>query len=316
MGAYEQMPGDIKKRAFLFQGVGSDIGRSLKMFNSDQLNYFKTLCEQASEHLNINLLRYQENKESTGYLQQKFIEWALTGLCDCTVFHSCVESGIVPDYICGYSLGLNNAIFCAGSISLEDSLDILYGVVRCIYEAEKIQDISYDMGIIIGLEAETVSSIMTTLNIEDRVMIASENSEYFIVISGYQDDVQLVLDAAAEEGALKSFKLGVAFPFHSSILESCSSPYFKNINDITFYDCKTPVVSIYDQRILTKAEDIHKEQLRNFLEMMHWRTSMEYLECIGVTDFWDMSATGAMKKSTVLTSGDSSFKTIKTLNKL
>ena len=310
------MPGNVKKRAFLFQGVGSDIGKSLKMFNSEQLNYFKTLCEQASEHLNINLVRYPENKESLGHLQQKFVEWALTGLCDCTVFHSCVESGIVPDYICGYSLGLNNAIFCAGSISLEDSLDILYGVVRCIFEAEKTQDISYDMGIIIGLEAETVNEIIKSSGLNERVMIASENSEYFIVISGYQADVQYVLDCAAGEGALKSFKLGVSFPFHSSILKSCSSPYFKNINDISFNDCKIPIVSIYDQRILTKAEDIHKEQLRNFLEMMHWRTSMEYLEGIGVTDFWDMSATGAMKKSTVLVDCNSSFKTIKTLNKL
>ncbi|MBP1592132.1 MAG: hypothetical protein ILP22_08835, partial [Oscillospiraceae bacterium] len=59
------------------------------------------------------------------------------------------------------------------------------------------------------------------------------------------------------------------------------------------------------------AEEMYNEQCRNYLEQMKWKTTIEYLESIGVRDFYDMSAAETNKKASSLKNKDSRFITIK-----
>ena len=304
----------VKKKAFVFQGVGSNIEKTISVFDSAQINYFHELCEAVSDFSGINLTKYLYDMSCFEGTDKMFAEWILTGLSDCTVFHTCIQNDIVPDYIIGYSLGLNNAIYCSGSIHLEDTVHILSGVIRSIIESQKGK-LTYDMGVIVGLDMQTVKEIINLYSSCKHVMIASENSEYCIVITGVCNEVQKVLGKAQSQGALKTRMLDVPCAFHSNMLIDCASYYYNNIENIHFNDSKIPVVSIYDQKILITGNEIYNEQRRNFLSSMKWKTTIEYLEKIGVNEFWDMSTNGSMKKSTVLTNPDSSFYTIKTLYK-
>ncbi len=302
----------ISKKAFLFQGVGSDIDKSIEVLNDDEKNHFYELCSQASDFTKLDLKKYLLDRSSLYGLDRTFAEWIITGLCDCTVYDSMINHGIQPDYVAGYSLGLNNVCYCLGSITLEESITILKGVISSIYEASKSKE-QYGMGVIIGLDYETVNSLIVNNTQEGRLAVSSINSETFIVVSGFLSEVKTMLQKSAEEGAIKNILLDVPCAFHSSLMKEYSEPYFSNLQSLKFKNINIPIVSVYSQKIITAAEDIYNEQKRNFLEPMKWKQTIKSLENAGVTEFWDMSTLAAVKKASRLNNPDSKFKTIKSL---
>lgn len=268
----------------------------------------------ASEYAGMDLVGFIKGTVSLDGLDRTFAEWIITGLCDCTVFDILKKNNIYPDYIAGYSLGLNNACYCSGAITLEDSVTILKGVISSIRRVLD-SDIRYGMGVIIGLELQTVLGLIDRYSSFERVTVSSINTDTFITLSGVLDDVNIILGKAFEEGAIKLIPLDVPCAFHSSLMSDFSSDYFKNITKFKYRDITVPIVSVYDQKILTSAEDILKEQQRNFLECMKWKNTIRYLETQGVDEFWDMSVLSAMKKSSHLSEPQSKFKTIKSIRK-
>lgn len=303
----------ISKKAFLFQGVGTnDTKKSMEVFNDEEMEIFLNLCERASEITGLDIRKFISDSSSLTGLDGTFANWIIASLCDCTVYETLISKGIYPDYIAGYSVGLNNVCYCTGSVSLEDSIKLLYGGILSIIELTK-KSVKYGMGVIIGLDYKSVSELIALHSTFEKVTVSSENSDTFIVISGFLDEIKKLLQKSAEEGAIKTILLDVPCAFHSSLMKDYANGYFDNVSGIFYADSNTPIVSIYDQKIITSAEDIKKELQRNYIEPMKWRQTVKYLEDAGVTEFWDMSTLAANKKASRLTGKESKFKTIKSL---
>lgn len=304
------------KSVFLFQGVGCNLDKLLGSLGEEQLCLLKELCKEASDYAGLDLAKYLENRNIFNKETDRiYAEWLITGLSDIAVFRTFENRGIKPDYIVGYSLGLNNAMHCTGAIPLKGCAQILRGVVLSLEESRTQSTVEYDMGMVIGLGLDIVNGLIERLSSFDRIRIASENSEFMIVMSGEKNEVQKVLDAALDEGALKAFLLCVGSPFHTSMMKNYSSCYFNALKDVQFTNAKYPVVSIFSQNELLTAEEMYNEQCRNFLEQMKWKDTIDHLESIGVRNFYDMSATAANKKASVISMEGSRFITIKSLKK-
>lgn len=303
----------ISKKAFLFQGVGSnDTEKSLAVLNEEEMKRFFKLCERASKHTKLDIKKFISDSSSLSGLDSIFADWIIASLCDCTVYETLLSKGITPDYVAGYSVGLNNVCYCTGSITLEDSLELLRGGILSIIELQK-NSVKYGMGVIIGLDYETVADLISHNSSFERVTISSENSDTFIVISGFLSDIETILKKSAEEGAIKIIPLDVPCAFHSSLMNDYADGYFANASAISYKDSRIPIVSIYDQKEIFSGEDIKKELLRNYVEPMKWKQTVKYMEDAGVTEFWDMSTLAAVKKASRLTNKESTFKTIKSL---
>ena len=299
------------KSVFLFQGIGSNLDRLLTGLGEEELSILADLCTEASEYAETDLLKYLNYRKNNTEITDIFAEWLTASFTDIAVFRSLIKKGIKPDYIIGYSLGLNNAMHCAGSISLKACVEILKSGLECREEARTRSKVAFDMGTVIGLEEDVVNELIERYSSFEKVKIASQNTKIMIILSGEKDEVQTVLDKALEEGAIKAFMLGVGIPFHTSMMNEFSSCYFNVLKKVRFDDPQYPIVSIYSQNILTTAEEMYNEQRRNYPEQMKWKTTIEYLESIGVRDFYDMSAAETNKKASSLKNKDSRFITIK-----
>ena len=303
------------KSVFLFQGVGSNLDRLLAGLGEEHMSILEDLCTEASEYANTDLLQYLNYRKNNTEITDNFAEWLIASFTDIAVFKSLISQGIKPDYIIGYSLGLNNAMHCAGSISLKACVQILKSGLDCREDARRRSKVEYDMGTVIGLEEDVVNELIERYSSFEKVKIASQNTKIMIILSGEKSEVQTVLDKALEEGAIKAFMLGVGIPFHTSMMSEYSSCYFNVLENVRFDDPQYPIVSIYSQNTLTSAEEMYNEQRRNYLEQMKWKTTIEYLESIGVRDFYDMSATETNKKASALRNKESRFITIKKFKK-
>ncbi|WP_044974058.1 ACP S-malonyltransferase [Ruminococcus sp. HUN007] len=310
------MAGDTEtKNVFLFQGIGCNLDRLIKALSEEESEMLNTICAEASEYAKTDLLKYLNYRKEDTETTDVFSEWLVASLTDVAVFRTYQKKGITPDYIVGYSLGLNNAMHCAGSISLEACVNILKSGIECREEASRNGQSKYEMAAVIGLEEDVITDLIRRYSSDEKVKIASINTEFMMVLSGEKEEIQIILDKAMEEGALKAFLLGVGIPFHTSMMKDYSSCYFNAINNVRYGDAVYPIVSIYSQKKLITAEEMHIEMSRNVLEEMKWKGTIEYLESIGVRDFYDMSATEANRKASTLGNKGSRFITIKTLKK-
>jgi malonyl CoA-acyl carrier protein transacylase len=63
-----------------------------------------------------------------------------------------------------------------------------------------------------------------------------------------------------------------------------------------YNDPDYPIISVYDRRIMTSADDLRQENCINVPSPLRWDLTLCRLEELGVTEFFDMSADCGIKK--------------------
>ncbi|MGN0593637.1 MAG: ACP S-malonyltransferase [Hominimerdicola sp.] len=291
--------------AFLFNGIGTKPQRLREFLSPHDRSRYDTYINEIFQKYGLNPQISENTKTDC------LIAGALTSaIADRVVFESYLEKGIIPDIGCGYSSGLTNICACFSSVSFDASYDIIFGNKNTVCAIEQSGN-SLDMGIIIGMDAETVKDLIHDTNETNHVVLGSVNSNICVMISGYVEGVEHVLDAAVQEGALKAIKMNTGIACHSPFI----TPYVQEFTDIisktVYSDPKYPIVSVFSQKLMITAEELHEEEKINLTTPMQWELAMAKMEELGVTDFFDTSADGAIKKFSRLKKRSSKIHTYK-----
>lgn len=278
------------KKAFLFNGIGSKMEKLTADMPSFLMEKFNDYRTDTFRKLNLNM-----DFDSCTPLEQIINRWITSSVCDRVIFEYYAEKGIKPDICAGYSSGIGNLCACLGVIPFDFSYRIFLENSKTIIELQKA-GVSLDMGTIIGLDADTTQEIIDGLALQDSVVIGSVNSLICVMISGYKTAVEQVLEKALAEGALKAIQMNLPVAFHNTIV----APYCKDFIDFCeaqdFADSAIPVVSSVDQRIITSGNDLRYENQSNIIKQMRWDLTIKKLQDLGVTEFYDISASFDVKK--------------------
>jgi [acyl-carrier-protein] S-malonyltransferase len=130
------------------------------------------------------------------------------------------EHALVPDGVCGYSLGTYAAFVAAGCLSREAALDVLLEAERLLADGKRAGDFEGTMGFVIGLGRFDVEAALAGVCPDtSRLSIATENASAQFVLTGESDLVEEAVDLLRPR-ALKAEMLPIGFPMHSRMLES------------------------------------------------------------------------------------------------
>ncbi len=277
-------------QAFLFNGIGTKPERLCQFLSSRDRIRYETYIHDTFKKYNLRT-KISENVEI-----DRLIAGALTSaIADRVVFESYLEKGIVPDIGCGYSSGLTNACACFSAISFDTSYDIISCNKKTVDAIAQSGNV-FDMGVIIGMDADSVRELIQATDESDRVVIGSINSKICVMISGYEEGIIHVLDAAVQEGALKAIKMNAGIAYHTPFIAPYTREFTDFISNTTYSDPKYPIVSAFTNQVMTTAEELHREDQINVITSMQWELAIAKMEELGVTDFFDTSADGAIKK--------------------
>ena len=276
--------------AFLFNGIGTKPERLCQFMSSRDRNRYEVYIHDVFQKYGLNP-DIAENEKT-----DRLIAGALTSaIADRVVFESYLEKGIVPDIGCGYSSGLTNACACFSAISFDTSYDIIFCNKKTIHAITQSGN-ALDMGVIIGMDAASVKDLIQAAGESERVVIGSINSKICVMISGYEEGVVHVLDAAVQEGALKAIQMHAGIAYHTPFIAPYVAEFTDCIRETAYSDPKYPIVSVFENHLMTTGEELHKEEQINVITPMQWALSIAKMEELGVTDFFDTSADGAIKK--------------------
>jgi len=234
-------------------------------------------------------------------LQRPLYAHPATFLAGIAVFYDALNSGIIPDFLAGYSLGDFTAVVASGALSLEEGLKILK--LRSSIMDQACKHTPGQMSAIKSLNEAAVCSICINAALETNgtCEIAAINSDSDIVISGTREAVNNAAEHAGKAGAMVT-EIAVPGPFHSSLMKGAEREFAEIIGTVRFKDPQFAIICDSSKNGVINS----REGLKDFLtaqisRSIDWKRKTSVLREMGVSVLCEM---GSSLRLARITSGE------------
>ena len=189
------------------------------------------------------------------------------------VFEELKTMGKLPDMVAGHSLGEYSALVAAGVIDFKTGLELVK--IRSEQMQIATDNNSGTMAAIVGLDYDTIQSVIEKSVIGGVCSIANYNSSNQIVISGDLQTVHSTMLALKEAGAKRVIELSVGGAFHSSLMKSAGEKLKKALDGTAFKPPLYPIYSNVTGVATTDIEGIREHLYRQLTSPVLWVNSIE-----------------------------------------
>lgn len=265
------------KIAFAFAGQGSQyVGMGQSLYQSNPAA--KNLYDSLETDFDIKKLCFEGPKEElnhTAFAQPCILVTSLA------IAEALKSEGIVPEYVCGLSLGEYSALTYASVFEYDDAVKIISERGRIM--AEALPAGTTGMAAVMGASPEKIEETLTQVT-KGFCTIANYNSPAQIVITGETPALEEAIELLKAQKA-KCIKLNVSGAFHCSLLEDASVKLSELLSDYTLSEPTIPVV--YNVTGTEKARDVNIKELlvQQIKSPVRFIQSVEYMIEQGVDTF-------------------------------
>jgi [acyl-carrier-protein] S-malonyltransferase len=203
------------------------------------------------------------------------------------------EFGIGVDkaaFVAGHSLGEYSALAAAGAISVADTARLLKLRGQAMQRAVPVGEGA--MASLIGPKsdvalAEEAAAAGSALGV---CVVANDNNQGNVVISGAKAAVDLAIEKAKELGA-RAILLNVSAPFHCPLMQPAADEMAEALAAATILAPRTPLVTNVTARPTLDPEAIRRLLVEQVTGRVRWRESMLWLAGEGgITRFAEAGA--------------------------
>ncbi len=194
-----------------------------------------------------------------------------------------------PAYLAGLSLGEYSALVAAEAVAFTDAVKLVR--LRGEYMEEEARKKPGKMLSIIGLDSSEVRKICQEVGAE----IANLNCPGQTVISGKGDALMKAEPLAKERGAKMAVMLEVSGAFHSSFMKGAADRLAAELQKVSFFEPRFPVVSNVTARPFANAAEIKEKLIEQVYTSVYWEESMRYILGKGVTQFLEFGPGKVLK---------------------
>lgn len=213
--------------------------------------------------------------------------------------------GQIPDFVAGHSLGEYSALYAAGVFSFEAGLKLIQTRSQLMNNTSQ--------GIMAALLGFDRSALETAIANTEGVVLANDNNDGQVVISGEHPAVETIL---ATVKVKRGVKLNVSGAFHSPLMAEAADMFSAVLKDMPFNQATIPVLSNTEPSPSTDANVLKSRLSEQMTGSVRWREISLALPGLDVTAVTEVGPgkvlVGIMKR----TCGDVAFKTIGSLKDL
>jgi trans-AT polyketide synthase/acyltransferase/oxidoreductase domain-containing protein len=264
-------------KAYVFPGQGSQA----KGMGGELFDAYRDLVSKADAILGFSIKELCLNDQEGKLTQTQFTQPALFTVHALSFIRKKEETGSVPDFVAGHSIGEFSALFAAEVFDFETGLKIVRFRSQLMSEAK-----GGGMAAVIGLDSETVQKVLQDNNLYT-IDVANYNSFKQIVISGMKADIDAAKSIFEKAGAMMYIPLNVSGAFHSRYMNDAGIKFKSFVEQFEFSQPKIPVIANINARPYEKG--IVKENLsKQITDSVQWVASVQYMMNNGVSEFLEI----------------------------
>ena len=294
-------------KAILFPGQGSQVvGMGSEFYNN--FSSVKEIFNSADEKLKFKLSKViLEGPEDQLKLTQNTQPAILT--VSYAIFKILKEEFNYnfenTKYFAGHSLGEYSALLCAGSLSFEDALYLLFERGKSMQEAVPVG--KGGMLAVLGSENEEIEDCIKKIKSKGICEIANDNAPGQIIVSGNIELIQ-ELQNILKENKKKSIMLPVSAPFHCSLMNAAATNMKSKIENVNFTKPNYDIITNVSASPTNDPVKIKKLLVEQIYSKVRWRESILYMSNQNITEYLEIGPgkvlTGLVKR--ILPSANSS----------
>ncbi len=249
----------MTKTAWVFPGQGSQtVGMGIDL---QDLAAAQAKFEVAEKILGWSVLDVCQGDEET--LARTLYTQPCLYVVESILADLLVEKLGSPDLLAGHSLGEYVALYRAGVFNFESGL-------RLVKKRAELMD-SAAGGKMAALMKFDRSELTTALENTAGVVLANDNSEGQVVISGTPEAVEEILGKVK---AKRAMTLNVSGAFHSPLMQDAAEQFLAVLNSVSFSDAQIPVISNVDPTPATEQQELKKRLAQQMTSSVRWREIM------------------------------------------
>lgn len=257
----------MTKVAYVFPGQGSQVvGMGTDL---EQTAIGKEKFQQAEKILGWSVLQRCQGEE------EKLSQTLYTQPCLYTIESILVdllqEKGKQADLLAGHSLGEYVALYAARVFDFESGLRLVKRRAELMSSAAG--------GKMVALMRFKREDLEQEIAKNADVVIANDNSEAQVVISGKPDAVDELLTKVK---AKRAVELKVSGAFHSPLMKEAATEFEQVLNSINFSDAKKPVLSNVEPSPTVKGTELKQRLLQQMTAGVRWREIMLQFPSLGI----------------------------------
>jgi len=265
--------------AYLFPGQGSQhagMGKEL----ADNFTVARQVFEEANDALGFDLasLCYngpEEDLKLTANTQPAILTTSIAAL---RVLSS--ESGLVPSFAAGHSLGEYSALVCAGGLAFADAVRVVRQ--RGIFMQEAVPVGTGSMAAILGLGLDDLAVVCSEAAQGQVVAPANFNSDGQVVIAGHTEAVDRAIVLAKEKGAKRAMPLPVSAPFHCSLMVPAGERLAAVLNGIEIGAMTLPVIANVEAAPNQDSARVRELLVKQVSAPVRWQETIASMVELGV----------------------------------
>lgn len=286
-------------KAILFPGQGSQVvGMGSEFYNN--FSSVKEIFNSADEKLKFKLSKViLEGPEDQLKLTQNTQPAILT--VSYAIFKILKEEFNYnfenTKYFAGHSLGEYSALLCAGSLSFEDALYLLFERGKSMQEAVPVG--KGGMLAVLGSENEEIEDCIKKIKSKGVCEIANDNAPGQIIVSGNIELIQ-ELQNILKENKKKSIMLPVSAPFHCSLMNAAATNMKSKIENVNFTKPNYEIIANVTASPTNDPVEIKKLLVEQIYSKVRWRESILYMANQNITEYLEIGPgkvlTGLVKR--------------------
>lgn len=251
----------------LFPGQGSQV----KGMGAELFDRYPEMTATADQVLGYSIKELCVDDPRGELALTQFTQPALF-IVNALMYRARLDDGAAPpDFVAGHSLGEYDALYAAGAF------DFATGVTLVKERGALMGRVSGGgMSAVVGIEPETIQTVLAESDEGRRVDVANFNSFEQTVIAGPKEDLAAVKPALDAAGARMVVALNVSAPFHSRYMRDAQREFETFLQGFTFAAPRIPVIS--NVRARPYEPDMVRATLAEQIgNSVRWLDSMLYL---------------------------------------